>query len=127
MKRKNMFKNLSIDDFWLPLTQQIADNHNYAIKISNNDDEKYCKIMMVMSSLLMNTYGKYVDLYRFNQVFIYIMEFIFGDPYKESKPGDPLKNTIISTREMFELIKKYWNVNINKELQRVKNGNKKSI
>ena len=111
------FQNLSVNNFWLPLTQQLIDNHNTAMKLSNNNDEKYCKCMM-MSSLLLSGYGKYIDLFRLNQVFIYIIEFILGNPYED--PSKTIK-TSITTSEMFNLIKKYWNVNIDSELKKVNN------
>jgi len=114
--KQEKFQNLSVNNFWLPLTQQLIDNHNTAMKLSNNDDEKYCKCMMMMSSLLLPGYGRYIDLFRLNQVFIYIIEFILGNPYEDS--GKIIK-TSITTFEMFNLIKKYWNVNINSELKKV--------
>lgn len=112
------FQNLSIEAFWLPLTQQMVDNHNLAWQLSNGEDEKYVKAMLLTNSLLEPLYGKYVDLNRLTKVFIYVLEFKIGDPYSNEKTSS---KTLITTGEMFNLIRNNWNVDIDKELKRVKN------
>lgn len=114
------FQNLSVNNFWLPLTQQLVDNHNLAWHLSNGDDEKYVKAMLFTNSLLEPLYGKYIDLNKVTRVFIYVLEFKIGDPYSNEKVNS---KKLITTGEMFNLIKNNWDVDIDKELKRVKINN----
>ena len=119
-ERKGMFKGLSIESCWLPFTATLIDSSNMAMKMTGGDDTEYCKFMALTHDLLLSLYvdSKVMDLYTYNrmfEVFIYVFEFIYGDPYCKGYVNKEFKGL----EEFFNDIKKNWNVNIKNELQKV--------
>lgn len=127
MKEKTkLFKGLSENAYWLPFIATLMDAHNRLMVITNNDDKKYCNGMMVIHDLLLPLYGdnKIIDTYTYNkvfQVFIYVIEFVYGNPYSNE---NKITSKYAKPIDIFNNIKKHWNDDINKELLKVKNANK---
>lgn len=114
-ERKGTFKGFSIENCWLPLTDIVIKASNMAIHL---DDESYCKFIALQHDLLLRLYvdaGKMpVDIYnRFFYVFIYVLEFVYGDPYSS---GNTIHRHDISVYDVFVNIKKHWNDNISEKL-----------
>ena len=118
-ERKGMFKGLSIEKCWMPFTATLIDSSNMAMKMTGGDDVEYCKFMALTHDLLLSLYvdTKVMSLETYNRmfhVFIYVFEFIYGDPdYK----GHPNKE-FTTVEEFFNDIKKNWNTDISKKLQK---------
>lgn len=124
MNEKN-FRQKSIEKIWLPVTRHFLEAHNAAMIVSNNNDQMYSNCLYLFTVMLEPIYVETnlltkEELYRTSQLIPYIMEFHFGNPYAEGKQG--LENTTwkyIKVDEMFHLIRKYWNVNIKDELNKI--------
>lgn len=117
-EKKGCFKGLDIEKCWLPFTANLIDASNMAMQISNGDDVKYCQIMMGAHELMQPLYvGKNVmDIYTYDrmfQVFIYVFEFIYGDPNCTGIKGKPF----VGVEEFFKDIRKNWYVDIGKKLE----------
>lgn len=119
MERKGMFKGLDIEKCWLPFTANLIDASNTAMLMTGGEDVAYCKFMALTHDLMLPLYvdSKVMDLNTYNRmfhVFIYVFEFIYGDP--ECKG---YKNKEFTTvKEFFNDIRKNWNTDIRKELQK---------
>lgn len=122
------FRQKSIEKIWLPLTKTLIDANNVAMITSKNNDEEFVNHYYFLTSLLKPLYTKVMteyELYRTAQLLIYIIEFNYGDPYAKSMNG--LENVInkeININKMFDMIKKYWDVDINKELKKIEKNKK---
>ena len=118
---KKKFKGLCEDTFWLPLTQILIDASNTAMQMYDGDDLMYTKWMALQHDLLVPLYvdTKSIDINTFNrlfQIFIYVLEFVYGDPYsQENKKFEHY----ITTQEYFDNIKKHWNDDIEAKVRQV--------
>lgn len=124
MKSKK-FLGLAEDKFWLLLTAQFLDANNIILKITNNDDERYCLGMYNVVLLLEPLYNSVISretMLHFMKIFIYCLEFEFGDHYAE-KNEKTIKNYVTPT-EYFEKIKKNWNVDITAAIENINKKNK---
>ena len=120
-----MYKGLSVEHCWLPLINSIVEGSNMAMIMSHNDDIEYVKIMCGVHDVLVPMYVDtgVMSIEVFNRLFyvwVYLLEFKYGEP--NSKEEKIIKRQY-SPRKVFEDIKKNWNVDINKELQKVKKFN----
>jgi len=120
-ERKGLFKGYSETACWLPLTQQVMDASNMAINMSGNDDYTYCAILGLCHDMLLIPYVDAakmpLDIYnRFFHVFVYVLEFVYGDPYSNKHE---VHKKYVTAEDYFNNIKKHWNTNITKELQKV--------
>lgn len=114
------FKNYP-EKTWIELLQTLIDGSNMIMVMTNGDDIKYCKGMAAIHDLLVPLYVEHggMDINVFNrlfQVFVYVLEFKYGDPYYEGKDIQHF----VSTVDLFQQIKKNWNVDIDKELNKKK-------
>lgn len=92
-----------------------------AMKMSGGEDIMYCKYMALAHDMLLPMYvdTKMMSLEIYNRmfhVFIYVFETIYGDPYGKEE----MKSKYISAYDFFNNIKKHWNDNIEKEIQKYK-------
>jgi hypothetical protein len=118
-ERKGMFKGLSIESFWLPFTAILIDSSNTAMKMTGGEDAAYCKFMALTHDLLLPLYvdSKVIDLSTYNRmfrVFIFVFEFIYGDPYYQGHVNKEFKGV----EEFFNDIKRNWNTDIKKILEK---------
>ena len=114
-----MFKGLDIEKCWLPFTANLIEASNTAMLMTGGEDVAYCKFMALTHDLMLPLYvdSKVMDLNTYNRmfhVFIYVFEFIYGDPKCKG-----YKNKEFTTvKEFFNDIRKNWNTDIRKELQK---------
>lgn len=118
MKRK-VFRELSIDKVWLPLIVTLLDGHNTAMAISKNDNEQYCKTLALMHDVLVSVYvdTKIMNIDDFNRtflLFVYTMEYIYGNPKNEKK--ETVKS--VNIYDVFEHIRKNWYINVSEAIEK---------
>lgn len=118
-ERKGMFKGLSIENCWLPFTASLIDASNMSMKLSGGGDEAYCMNMALVHDFMLTLYvdSGVMDIQTYNRmfhVFIYVFEFIYGDPECKGYPNKNFKGV----EEFFNDIKKNWNTDIRKKLQK---------
>lgn len=123
MKEKTkLFKGLSESAYWLPFVVTLLEAHNMLMLSTNGNDEKYCHGMMAIRELLLPLHGKCVDRDIYNRaflIFIYVQEFVYGNPYKDN--DGTMVNKEISVYEFFENMKKHWDDDVTKELEKIDN------
>ena len=118
---KGMFKGLDIEKCWIPFTAQLIESSNLAMRMSGGEDIMYCKFMALTHDMLLTLYvdSKVMSLETYNRmfhVFVYVFETVYGDPYG----NESIKEKYISAYDFFNNIKKHWNDNIEKEIQKYK-------
>lgn len=119
-KKKDIFKGISIEHGWLPLIGALLESSNYAMLISRGDDRVYSMCMALSHDLLVDMYvDAGMDIKLFNRlflVFVYVFETVYSDPtLKKSE----MSKGEVSLKELFETIKKHWNDNIEKKINKV--------
>lgn len=119
--KEQKFKGLSIEKCWIPLTATFIETNNMLQKLTNNDND-YCLGMKYILELIKPLYKNLIDdetLERFTWVFIYVLEFKYGNPYKKNTGSEKI-NKYISVYDYFDMIKKNWNTDISAELIKAK-------
>lgn len=125
--KEQKFLGLVEDKCWIPLTAQFIDASNIMINIANNDDKKYCIGMYNVMLLIEPMYSSVINfetLLHFLKIFIYCLEFEFGDPYAKN---EKIISSYVTPEQYFKKIKKNWNVDIDKKIKNINNktyGNK---
>ena len=125
--KKELFKGFSVENFWLPFTATILNAHNTAMLLSKGEDKEYCKFIAFVHDLMMPLYVDRVKISletydKFFKIFVYVIEFVYGDPYSTAHE---LHNKHINVEDLFRNIKKHWNDDINKALEKVQKHNEK--
>lgn len=109
---------------WVDLVSTLIKGNNMAMTISKGDDIMYCEIMSLVHDTMLPLYvdSGQMELSLFNKlfcVFVYVVEFKYGDPYYEGKKT----HHHVTPQDMFNEIKKCWNVDIEAELNKANKRN----
>ena len=117
-ERKGIFKGFSEEVCWLPLTATVMQASNTAMIMSCNNDYQYCRILGICHDMLVSLYvdaGKMpINIFnRFFLVFVYVFETVYGNINGKVTQG------YVSPIDFFNNIKKHWNTDITKELQKI--------
>lgn len=118
MHKLKTFQGKDIKTYWLPLVQHMIDCHHLAYAKFPNNDEMYVKYW----ATLMSKYYQWIMLSRLTGVFMYVLEFVYGDPYKEK--GNEPQMIAVSTEEYFEQMVRHWNTDIAAEVNKAKSKTK---
>ena len=118
-ERKGIFKGYSESTCWIPLTQSVMEANNMAMLMTGGDDYNYCRIFSFCHDMLLVPYvdNAKMPLYVFNRffyVFIYVLEFVYGNPYSNEHE---INKKYVTAEEYFSNIKKHWNDDIEKKLR----------
>lgn len=103
-QNQDMFKNLSIENFWYPFIATIFDNMNCAFMIGNGDKMKIRKMLTFLAELMWPLYkSTFESKYKF---FEYIDCTTLGilDAYER-------RFEIEKIQDVFYIVKQNWNKN----------------
>lgn len=117
MNKIEKFKGLSVEKVWLPLTQSCIEANNLLHYLTNNDRD-YCVGLKFIEEILKPMYNVIDDATfdRFTSVFVYVLEFVYGDPYCKSTKSF---KRYVTSYDYFSEIMKNWNTDIDAELAKV--------
>ena len=119
-KKSKMFRGLSIDLCWIPLTATLIEANNM-LQVITKSDIQYAVGMMKVKEILEPMYAKVMNketLTRFMELFVYVLEWKRDKLFGAKVEGK--MQSYVSAYDYFDLIKKYWNKDITKEINKFK-------